>query len=240
MSAETSVPRAVPVRVILLDIEGTTTPVRFVKETLFPYARARLAQWITEHADEPETRAACEALALHCVAEDADLAATACRLADADQKLTALKTLQGLVWDAGYGDGSIIAPLYPDVAPALARWHADGVRLAIFSSGSIHAQHLLFAHTAEGDLTPLLSGYFDTTIGAKGDASSYAAIAAHLDVAPHELLFLSDIRAELLAARAAGVQAIGVARESDIAPPEPDAITHFDAIHVRAPVDDRI
>jgi len=233
MSAATSAPRAVSVRVILLDIEGTTTPVRFVKETLFPYARARLAQWITEHADEPETRAACEALALHRIAEDADIAATACRLADADQKVTSLKTLQGLVWDAGYRDGSMIAPLYPDVAPALARWHADGVRLAIFSSGSVHAQKLLFAHTEAGDLTSVLSDYFDTTIGAKRDAASYAAIAARLGVSPIEVLFLSDILLELAAARTAGMQAIGVARESDIAPPEPEAIRSFEALEIR-------
>jgi len=233
VSAVDSTPRAASVRAILLDIEGTTTPVRFVKETLFPYARARLAQWIAAHAGEPETRAACDALALHRVAEDVDIAATACRLADADQKLTSLKTLQGLVWDAGYRDGSIIAPLYPEVAAALTRWHADGVRLAIFSSGSVHAQQLLFAHTDAGDLTPLLCAYFDTTIGAKGDASSYAAIAARLGVAPIEVLFLSDLRAELQAARAADMQAIGVAREADIAPPALDAITNFEALEIR-------
>lgn len=233
MSTTLPVSRSYAVRAIVLDVEGTVTPVRFVKETLFPFARARLAQWIASHGDEPETRAACAALAAHRLPIDADLASTALRLADADQKVTALKTLQGLIWDAGYHDGTLVAPLYPDVPAALAQWHESGATLAIFSSGSVRAQQLLFAHTDAGDLTPRLSAYFDTTTGAKSDAAAYTAIAAHLDVAAGEVLFLSDIRAELDAARAAGMHALGVAREADVTPQEPDAIRSFEAIQIR-------
>ena len=232
MTLAPTVTRGYAVRAIVLDVEGTTTPVRFVKDTLFPFARARLALWIAEHGDEPETRAACEALAAYRDEADADLASTALRLADADQKVTALKALQGLVWEAGYRDGAIVAPLYPDVAAALARWHEAGATLAIFSSGSVRAQQLLFRHTDAGDLTPQLTAYFDTTTGAKNAPTAYTAIAATLDIPPGEVLFLSDIRAELVAARAAGVHALGVAREADVPPPESDAIRSFETLDI--------
>jgi enolase-phosphatase E1 len=127
-------------------------------------------------------------------------------LMDRDVKATGLKQLQGLIWEGGFHSGALRSALFPDVAPALRAWAKAGVQMRIYSSGSTHAQRLFFAHTEAGDLTPLLSGYHDTTTGPKKAAASYTAIAADADVAPGEILFLSDVTEELDAARAAGLQ----------------------------------
>jgi enolase-phosphatase E1 len=191
------------IRAIVVDIEGTTTPITFVKDVLFPFARARRAGWIAAHPDAPETRAL-----------GADPVATALRFMDEDRKDTALKAIQGLIWEDGYARGELIAPVYDDVAPALRAWRSAGIRLAVYSSGSVHAQRLLFAHTTAGDLTPLFEAYFDTTTGPKQEAASYAKIAAALAVSPADVLFLSDTPAEIAAARAAGLAAIEIARDA--------------------------
>jgi enolase-phosphatase E1 len=130
-----------------------------------------------------------------------------------DQKVTPLKTMQGLIWEEGYRAGELVTPLYPDVAPALRDWHARGVRLYIYSSGSVHAQRLIYRHTDAGDLTPLLSGYFDTRTGAKREVSSYRRIAEAIGVPPRRILFLSDVRQELDAARDAGWQTVWIVRD---------------------------
>lgn len=199
------------IRVVLTDIEGTTTPITFVHDTLFPYARQRLPAWVAEHPEDPDVASL--------VAELGSPEAAVAQLlawSDADVKATALKALQGRVWAAGYTDGTLVAPLYDDVVPKLRAWHASGLRLAVFSSGSVPAQHLLFGHTDAGDLRPLFSGWFDTTTGPKREDTSYVAIAAQLGVAPREVLFLSDVEAELDAATQAGMATGLLARDGQV------------------------
>ncbi|MCB9686250.1 MAG: acireductone synthase [Alphaproteobacteria bacterium] len=199
------------IRVVLTDIEGTTTPITFVHRTLFPYARERLTAWVATHPDDPEVASL--------TAELGSAEAAVAQLlawSDADVKATALKAIQGRVWAAGYADGTLVAPLYDDVVPKLRAWHAAGLRLAVFSSGSVPAQHLLFGHTSAGDLRPLFSGWFDTTTGPKREAPSYVVIAARLEVAPSEVLFLSDVEAELDAAAEAGMATGLLARDGQV------------------------
>ena len=198
---------------IVTDIEGTTSRISFVHDVLFPYARARLPAFLAERGAEPE--------AASCLAEVQQLAPGQDPLAallgwmDQDAKITPLKTLQGLIWAEGYASGALHGELYPDVAPALRRWHKAGLRLYVYSSGSVPAQKLLFAHTREGDLTALFSGFFDTRIGAKRQPASYAAIAAAITTRPADILFLSDISAELDAAAAVGLRVCQLLRPQD-------------------------
>ena len=197
------------IRSILLDVEGTTTPISFVAETLFPYVRARLAGFLEERSGDAGVR---EDLAGLRAERDRESEAAAPEaplayllwLMDRDRKSTALKSLQGKIWEHGYESGALVAPVYPDVPRALRRWTGEGRDVSIYSSGSVLAQRLLFAHTDAGDLTPLLRGYFDTTTGPKREAPSYSRIVRSLDRAPSEVLFVSDAPAELDAARAAG------------------------------------
>ncbi len=195
-------------RALVTDIEGTTTPVTFVKDVLFPYARARLPAYVRSRPDDADVRA----LVAQTGSEDAALAQLLAWM-DADAKVTALKAIQGTLWAAGYADGSLRAPVYPDVPPALRAWRAAGTTLAVFSSGSVPAQHLLFGHTTEGDLRPLFSGWYDTTVGSKREAAAYHAIAADLRAPAAEVTFLSDVEAELDAAAAAGWVTVLVARD---------------------------
>jgi enolase-phosphatase E1 len=189
----------------LLDIEGTCLPVSFVYESLFPYARKRLLTGATlSEAEQSGLDAEREAdlqAGLKPPSGEIDYLVW---LMDQDRKSTSLKSVQGRLWKSGFLSGELVAPLYPDVPPALERWHSLGHTIAIFSSGSVEAQQLLFAHTTQGDFSPLLSHYFDTTTGPKKQASSYTAIAAKLNMLPSEIVFVSDIVEELDAARAAG------------------------------------
>src|SRR6266480_1295750 len=203
------------IRAILLDIEGTTTPIAFVQQVLFPYARARVHDYLARHADDPEVHADIELLRAEHAAESAheprlppwDPEAYVYWLMDRDRKSTGLKSLQGRIWDAGYRGGELKgkAEVYPDVRPAFERWRKAGKQIAIFSSGSVQAQRNLFANTTAGDLSAFLSGYFDTTTGPKREAASYRRIAAALHGPPEDVLFVSDVVAELDAARAAGM-----------------------------------
>lgn len=192
-------------KAILLDIEGTTSSISFVADELFPYARRHLAEFV---AADPE--AAAPILAQ--VPGD-DPVATLIQWIDEDRKETPLKTLQGLIWARGYADGELKGHVYPDTPEALARWTTAGIRVYIYSSGSIAAQKLIFGHSIAGDLTGFLSGYFDTTTGPKRDSDSYTKIVDALDLAPSELLFVSDMVAEVDAAREAGLQALLIDRE---------------------------
>jgi len=210
---------------VLLDVEGTTTPLAFVRDTLFAYAAARLPDWCARRAGDPRVSAALAALvAEHARESDparpalGDGAPYALWLMGRDRKSTALKALQGLIWEAGYRDGTLVGAVYADVPRAFARWHAAGVRIRIFSSGSVLAQRLLFAHSDQGDLSGWIEGYHDTTTGPKHAALSYAAIAATMGLAPEHVLFLSDAPAELRAADAAGMATARVARPGDPAP----------------------
>lgn len=235
---------------VLMDVEGTTSSVKFVYDVMFPFARRELGAYLAQAWDEPACQAACEQIAAD--AGHASLAAwtattggstrelveaEATRLMDADQKATGLKQLQGLIWKSGFDSGEMVAHVYPDVPPALDRWRAAGVDLRIYSSGSIQAQKLFFGHTQQGDLLPLLTGHYDTTTGPKREAASYTAIAADWGLAPESILFLSDITAELDAARDAGLQTALLLRP-DNAPVEPGhghaEVTSFGEIEVRA------
>ena len=190
---------------ILLDIEGTTSSIAFVAEVLFPYARAHLRDFVAAHA---------EAVApiLAEVPGD-DPVATLFEWIDEDRKATPLKTLQGMIWAQGYADGTLKGHVYPDTSDALRRWRGAGIPVHLYSSGSVAAQKLLFRNSIAGDLTPLLSGYFDTTSGPKREAGSYTTIATTLGLRPAAMLFVSDVLAEVDAARTAGMQALLIARE---------------------------
>lgn len=194
-------------RAILTDIEGTTSSIAFVAETLFPYARAHLPTYVAAHPAETAP-----ILAEVAATEPGDPVATLTRWIDEDRKATPLKTLQGMIWAEGYRERAFTGHVYPEAVTALRRWHAAGIALYVFSSGSIAAQKLLFGHSDAGDLTPLLSGYFDTTTGPKREAASYRAIAGAIGLAPADILFLSDTPEEVMAGRAAGMEALLIDR----------------------------
>lgn len=211
-------------RAILLDIEGTTTPVDFVYQTLFPYARQRVKQFITQHHDGADVRSDIVGLreqrdadaqnnhvppawrddSVEAEIESAEMYVH--WLMDQDRKATALKSLQGKIWEAGYLAGELRGEVYPDVPQAFARWRNQERTISIFSSGSVLAQKLIFGHSTAGDLTGFIRAYFDTTTGAKQQAESYQRIAAALELPPRKILFLSDVTAELDAAQLAGMQ----------------------------------
>lgn len=195
------------IRAVLTDIEGTTSSISFVADVLFPYARARLRDYCAAH---PETVA--PILAEVQAIEPGDPIATMERWIDEDRKITPLKTLQGMIWDGGFRDGAFKGHVYPDAVAALRRWHAAGLALYVFSSGSVAAQKLIFGYSEAGDLTPLFSGYFDTTTGPKREAVAYTRIAEAVGLPPGEVLFLSDVAAETDAAKAAGMQALLIDR----------------------------
>lgn len=203
---------------IVTDIEGTTSSLSFVKDVLFPYARAHLPDFVRQHNLEPEVKALLDDARQISGAEldNEQLIAQFIAWIDSDQKITPLKTLQGLIWQDGYRQGAFKGHIYPDAAECLKAWHAKGYALYVYSSGSVYAQKLLFGHTEYGDLTPLFSGYFDTHIGGKQDLASYRAIAQQIKLPAADILFLSDIEAELNAARAAGFTTCWLVREQAI------------------------
>ena len=208
------------IRAVLLDIEGTVVPIRFVHETMFGYARAALDDFLaSEEAANDAVKAALAAIR-HERPGLTDAQAVRA-LIDADVKFGPLKWLQGRIWADGFRSGALRSEFYPDVAPSLRRWVAQGVRIAIYSSGSVDAQRLLFAHGPAGDLTGLFCGFFDMAVGAKREAASYQTIAAQLHLTPSTLLFASDIGAELDAAATAGLQTCQIIRPQDGTMPAP-------------------
>lgn len=210
------------IQAVLLDIEGTTTPIAFVYEVLFPFARKALRSYLREHLEAPDLREPLRQLHeewTHDMAEGAppparpdaprdqqvdSIAAYAEWLMDRDRKAFGLKALQGRIWADGYEEGALHGDVFPDVPAAFDRWSAAGIRLAIFSSGSVLAQQMLFRTTTFGDLTRWISAFFDTSVGPKISPDSYRSIATALHCAPGHILFVSDMAAELAAARAAG------------------------------------
>jgi enolase-phosphatase E1 len=198
---------------VLTDIEGTTTPIAFVHRTLFPFARARLPDFLESHAANGAVAAIVQEV--RTMAPGRPPLDTLLGWMDRDAKVTPLKELQGLIWREGYAAGTLHAEIYADVAGSLRAWHAEGVRLAVYSSGSVEAQKQLFGHTQSGDLTGLFDGFFDTRIGAKREADSYRAIAAELALSGDAILFLSDVEAELDAAEAAGLRTCQLVRVED-------------------------
>lgn len=218
-------------RVILLDIEGTVSPLAFVHEVMFPYARQRLASFLIARWHTPEVLAVARQMAHDAgfasfaewcppsVKPEVFTAEEALKLMDADIKATGLKMLQGLIWEQGFRDGALRSTLFDDVPAALQAWHAAGIDQRIYSSGSVHAQKLFFAHTEAGDLTPLFSGYYDTTIGSKREAESYRRIAADCQTDAKDILFVSDVVAELDAAQEAGMNTRLAVRPGNLTPP---------------------
>jgi enolase-phosphatase E1 len=214
--------------VILLDIEGTTTPIAFVTGVLFPYARAHLPAYLDKHGDTPECRAILMRLRAEYEADHAsgeDLPAWSPLvylgwLMDRDRKSPALKDLQGRVWEEGYRDGTLVGDVFDDVPRALARWREAGIPVGIYSSGSVQAQRSLFGRSNAGDLTPFLSWHFDTGVGAKRDPASYARIAERVNLPPAEMLFVSDVATELDAARQAGLRTALMVRPGNPAQPD--------------------
>jgi enolase-phosphatase E1 len=203
-----------PVSAILTDIEGTTSAIAFVKETLFPFAEQALEGFLAAHGQEPEV-AACVAEAGRLANPGEDATAALRRWMAEDAKVTPLKTLQGLIWRQGFMDGRIQGHLWPDVAPCLRAWARARIALHVYSSGSVAAQKLLFGHSVAGDLSGLFGGFFDTTTGGKREAASYAAIARGLHLPPGSILFLSDVAEELDAAGTAGLLTCQLVREAD-------------------------
>lgn len=225
------------VRTVLLDIEGTTTPIAFVHEVLFTYARDHVKEFLAGNLNSDEVRADIALLrAEHAadvsnneqppkLSDDHSIAAYVEWLIARDRKSTGLKSLQGKIWRQGYLDGSLKSQVYPDVAPALQRWRAKGLSINIFSSGSVLAQQLLFAHTDTGDLTKFIDNYFDTIVGKKGEAESYRRIAAALSVDASEVLFVSDVTAELGAAKEAGMETLLSIRPGNLSQANADRYT---------------
>jgi enolase-phosphatase E1 len=231
------------IRGVVLDIEGTTTPISFVYDELFPYARQNLRGFLETHGPSgllaEVDRQLREEHAADIARGDAppplpadisggnatDLEPYVLWLMDRDRKSPGLKLLQGLIWQRGFADGTLRGSLFPDVARALERWNEGSIDVAIYSSGSVLAQRLIFGHTADGDLTPRISQFFDATIGPKRSADSYRHIASELKRAPNELLFLSDVHAELSAARAAGFRALLCVRPGNPEPARDDEST---------------
>jgi enolase-phosphatase E1 len=206
---------------ILTDIEGTTSSISFVKDVLFPYARRALPGFVRERGHEPEVRRWLDMVATGhgAMCDDAMIVETLQGWIDEDRKHTALKALQGMLWRDGYLSGELQADMYPDAVAGLRRWHDAGHRLAVYSSGSVPAQKLLFAHTDAGDLTPLFDAFFDTEAGPKREAASYGRIAAALGAAPGDIVFLSDVVPELDAAREAGLRTVLLDRREDYPQP---------------------
>jgi enolase-phosphatase E1 len=220
---ESSMPQA-----ILTDIEGTTSSISFVKDVLFPYARRALPGFVAERGNEAEVRKWLDAVAVENggLCQDEMIVETLQGWIDQDRKHTALKALQGMIWQAGYHNADFTAHIYPDAAPALRRWHEYGHRLYVYSSGSVPAQKLFFGHSDAGDLTTLFSGWFDTEMGGKRECASYRRITTAIGVAANEILFLSDVVEELDAARDAGLQTILVDRRNDYPQPRTGQAAH--------------
>lgn len=204
-------------KAILTDIEGTTTAISFVHDTLFPFSEERLGTYIEGHIDNPEVQGILKEVRELAGLCDEKIGAAIVQLKQwiaEDKKVTPLKALQGLIWEDGYRSGELKGHLYEDAVEYLRKWQQQEVTLYVYSSGSIKAQQLLFGHTEYGDLTPLFSGYFDTTTGPKKESASYEKIARDIQVDPAEIVFLSDIEAELKAAAQAGLAVVLLDREA--------------------------
>jgi len=230
------------IQALLLDVEGTTTPIDFVVRTLFPFARdgakaflaarrgeASVAEDLARLRDENAADVARDGAPV-CGTADEEIVRYVHWLMDRDRKSTALKALQGRIWEEGYLRGALRGEVYDDVPVAFRRWHREGRRIAIFSSGSVLAQQLLFRHSTAGDLTPFLAAHFDTTTGPKREPGSYAVIASRLGVPPSAALFVSDIALEIDAALAAGLQTALCARETPPASTGHRVVRSFDAL----------
>lgn len=222
------------IEAIVLDIEGTTCPVNFVSQTLFPFARRRLTQTICAQNRKASVSAAIQeaisewkkdtdptsqALLLQATSQNSPTEEEVVRyfehLIDCDRKSTALKELQGIIWEQGYASGELQSPLYPDVIPALDTWKQQGLTLAVYSSGSVKAQQLLYSHTTNGDITDRFSQWFDTRTGPKLKEDSYNTISKIIGIKTTSILFISDHPGECDAAHASGMETRFCLREGN-------------------------
>ncbi len=197
------------IKAVVTDIEGTTSSISFVHDVLFPYAAAKLPDFLRTKAQEPQIKALLVDVAAEAGLAPSDLEGQIEQLLQwirDDKKITPLKALQGFIWEAGYRQGDYQAHMYPDVAPSLQQWQREGLGLYVYSSGSVLAQKLFFEFSEAGNLLPFFDGHFDTGVGGKREVESYREISRQIKMAAENLLFLSDIVAELDAASAAGFQ----------------------------------
>ncbi len=203
---------------VLTDIEGTTSSLSFVKDVLFPYSKNKLRSFLESHWDDERIRAVLEEL-FNKLGRTLSLEETIDLLTkwiDEDRKDTVLKEIQGYIWEEGYQRGELMGHIYQDAYEKLKEWHSRGIKLYVFSSGSVKAQKLLFSHTPYGDLTHLFSGYFDTRVGSKKDPHSYETIAKTINIDPDKVLFLSDVEEELDCAKMAGMKTTRLARDCEV------------------------
>ena len=205
------------IQAILTDIEGTTTSLSFVKDVLFPYAYEHMQRFVVENRTNPAIAKLIDDVRYEVNNPLLSLSSAIEQLKQwirDDKKITPLKAIQGLMWQQGYASGDFTGHVYPDAVAGLQAWHAQGLQLYVYSSGSVQAQQLLFGYSDAGDLTPLFSGYFDTQVGHKREIGAYQHIAQAIGIAPEHILFLSDIREELDAAQQAGMQTCALVREN--------------------------
>jgi enolase-phosphatase E1 len=241
-------------RCVLLDIEGTVADVRFVYDVMFPFVRREVAAFLASHWEDDSLKEP-----LLNIAAESGLSTTADpwrqseagrqqaidnavdavnRLMDSDSKTTGLKALQGRIWESGFRSGTLRSELFDDVVPALRRWQENRLELRIYSSGSILAQQMFFGHTTQGSLTHMFAAHYDTTIGNKKESISYRRIAEDCKLEPHEILFLSDVAAELIAATEAGMQAVACTRPNNAPLPESyqgTTLASFDQLEISLP-----
>ncbi|TMP34828.1 acireductone synthase [Pseudoalteromonas rubra] len=224
------------IKAILTDIEGTITRISFVKEILFPYAANNLTDFVTQYAQQPEVSAQLDAVRAELDEPHASLEQVIQALLNwiaEDKKITPLKQLQGMIWQHGYQNGDFTGHIYPDAYQFLCTEHDAGKALYVYSSGSVQAQQLLFAHSDYGDMRPMFSGYFDTRVGAKQQPEAYQTIVSQLSFAAHEILFLSDVVAELDAAKAAGMQTLQLWRDAQPRAQQHKYIEDFSHYHAQ-------
>lgn len=224
------------IKAIVTDIEGTTSSIDFVHQVLFPYSTKALPEYIRNHAQQEEIAPIIKQVKEEISKSDADLETvinTLLTWIKEDKKITPLKTLQGFIWEDGFINNHFQGHLYEDAYQNLVKWYEAGIKLYVFSSGSVKAQKLLFGHSKYGDLTYLFQGYFDTNVGNKKSAAAYQNIANAIAAPPQEILFLSDVVAELDAAATAGYQTILLARDKTIENnKEHNVVSNFDDIKI--------
>jgi len=206
------------INTIVTDIEGTTSSLSFVKDVLFPYAREKMPAFIKNNENDETVSSLIQDVRTEVASQLTidEVIAQLLQWIDEDKKITPLKSLQGILWETGYKNGDFEGHIYVDAKAQLEKWHKQGIKLYVYSSGSVYAQKLLFSHTKYGDLTPIFSGYFDTKIGPKVESHSYTAILNEINEPANNVLFLSDIKAELDAAKIAGMKTKWLVREGEI------------------------
>lgn len=226
------------IKYIMTDVEGTTTSISFVHETLFPFAKRRLADFCKENAQSDIVK---DALALtketvkaeeNKEINDQEAIDKLLYWISSDRKHPALKSLQGYIWEEGYKSGEVKGHIYNDVVPAFQKWINAGFTLGVYSSGSVKAQHLIYEYSEKGNLRPYLSFHFDTKVGHKREVKSYENIVKELNTTPESILFLSDIKEELDAAREVGLKTIQLVRQNDVVTGDHQIVNNFSEIFI--------